>query len=135
MAMKADLKVCGVVIHIEADDEADLIRRIAFFSQLPERCPLCEAPTHFFHRQPQGFDYYGLACEGDPVHEANFGIHNNEARTLFYKSDSWRDAWVYGGGGGSEDGGYGSRDYDEREAPPDRRGGGAGGGAAQRARQ
>lgn len=71
-----------------AEDLRDTIKEIAFLHQLPKQCPVqgCGAPLHFFYRSPQGNEYYGLACDGSPAHEVNFGIHK-EGRGLFYKGD------------------------------------------------
>jgi hypothetical protein len=73
----------------EASDIKTAIESISFLHGLPEKCPVCEAPIHFFYRSPQGNAYYGLICVGAPAHEVNFGQHK-EGGSLFYKGDG---AW------------------------------------------
>jgi hypothetical protein len=113
-----------MTIQVAADTQKDLIAQIAFWSQLPTTCPMCGAAVFLYHRQPQGYDYYGLRCVGDDeghdCHECNFGQYKEGGGALFYKADSWREAWVpQDGEGYSGDGS--DPGYQDTEAPPERR--------------
>lgn len=88
--MKITIQTIGnALIEFETKDEKEAISKMAFFQSLPAQCGICGAPVSFSHRQPQGYDYYGLVCEGSPKHESNFG-QNKEGGKLFYKGD-WRE--------------------------------------------
>lgn len=66
------------------------IESISFLHELPKTCPVCQAPVHFFYRNPSGNSYYGLRCDGGPAHESNMGQHKPPLDTLYYKGDgSW----------------------------------------------
>ena len=69
-----------------ASDIKTAIESIAFLHGLPQKCPVCDAPIHFFFRSPKGYSYYGLVCDGAPKHEVNFGQHK-EGGGLFYEGD------------------------------------------------
>jgi len=120
----ATCKVGDLTIQIQGENQRELIEGIAFWSQLPTTCPMCGASVYLFHRQPQGYDYYGLKCVGEAgdgvnAHECNFGIYREGDGSLFYKADSWQDAWVPQGGGYSDDGS--NPGYQDEEAPRERR--------------
>lgn len=66
------------------------IESISFLHELPKLCPVCQAPVHFFYRNPSGNSYYGLKCDGAPAHECNMGQHKPPLDTLYYKGDG---AW------------------------------------------
>lgn len=88
--MKIKLQTIGnAEIEMEVTNEKELISRLAFYQSLPTKCGICGSPVVFSHRQPQGYDYYGLVCEGSPKHESNFG-QNREGGKLFFKGD-WRE--------------------------------------------
>jgi hypothetical protein len=80
----------SVHVVVRGDDTLELIRLAAFYSQLPRECPVCGAPVHFTYRTPQDFEYYGLACRGEPRHETSFGQYKG-GKGLFYKA-TWRKA-------------------------------------------
>lgn len=76
-------------ISFDAKDDKESISRIAFWQGLPTQCDICGASVVFSHRQPQGFDFYGLVCLGTPQkHETTFG-QNKTGETLFYKRE-WK---------------------------------------------
>lgn len=92
MPVKIIIPVGHMTVEVTGAEEKEAIERAAFFSELPQECPVCQATLMFGYRRPQGkFDYYSVYCTGKPSHEAVFGIHNNEARSLFYKRDQWGD--------------------------------------------
>jgi len=120
----ASCKVGDLTIQVAAENQKDLIEQIAFWSQLPTACPMCGASVYLYHRQPQGYDYYGLKCVGEEgdgtnAHECNFGQYKEGGGALFYKADSWADAWVPQADGYSDDGS--DPGHQDTEAPPERR--------------
>lgn len=79
-------------VTLRAEDQQDLIRQAAFYSQLPHRCPICDSPIHFQYRTPQDYEFFGLECSGAPRHETTLGVYKG-AKGLFYKgAGSWRKA-------------------------------------------
>jgi hypothetical protein len=88
--MKITLQTIGnAELEFDVKDEKEAISRISFWQSLPVFCGICNAQVFFSHRQPQGFDYYGLVCEGTPKHESNFGQFK-EGGKLFFKAD-WHE--------------------------------------------
>jgi hypothetical protein len=79
-------------VKVVAQNVKEALRQAQVFCSLPAKCPLCNSAVRLFHRSAQGYDYYGLQCDGFPQHESNFGQHK-EGGTLFYKTgpDSWKD--------------------------------------------
>ena len=82
----------NAMLEFEATDEKKAIESLSFWQTLPQSCPTCGAPVHFFFRSPQDNNYYGLVCEGSPAHETNFGQYRTGGG-LYYKGD-WKP--VYG---------------------------------------
>jgi hypothetical protein len=85
----------GARVEVTADNVKALIEQAAFFQDLPTACPVCDAPVQFTCRHPQGFDFYGMRCTGQPSHETTFGVHK-EGGTLFYKASEPWSAWQPG---------------------------------------
>ena len=50
-----------------------IMKALGFWSQLPDKCGACGSKSiSLMHRQPKGYDYYGLSC--DACHATiNFG--------------------------------------------------------------
>ncbi len=93
--MKIKLQIIGnSEIEFDAVSEKQAVEFLAFWQGLPDRCGVCAASIHFTFRQPQGFTYYGVECEGNPKHEATFGQHK-EGGGLFFKGE-WKEV-QYGG--------------------------------------
>lgn len=90
---------------VTGEDPKVVIENVAFLSELPAECPICQAPTAFQYRSPKEFHYYGMVCTGSPAHECTFG-QKREGNGLFYKGkDSWDKAYTgdgQGGGGGDQ---------------------------------
>jgi hypothetical protein len=99
--MLAKIRVGNLEVHLEAEDMKGIIAQAAFLTQLPTECPKCGEKVSFFHRVAKGYHFYGLRCEGTPVHEANFGQHL-DGGSLFYKND-WVIAQIQGSGHSDED--------------------------------
>lgn len=91
MSLKVDFKFDdSVTLTWDCAGIKAFIESISFLHELPKTCPVCQAPVHFFYRNPQGNSYYGLKCDGAPAHESNMGQHKPPADTLYYKGDgSW----------------------------------------------
>lgn len=80
----------------------EVIEDIAFFSELPDICPICKSTTSFSFRNPKDFQFYGMRCSGTPAHECTFG-QRREGNGLFYKGqDSWDKAYVGDSSGDSQ---------------------------------
>lgn len=85
----------GTQVEIEGEDEKDLIRRVAFFSDWPKACPECGAAIRVQYRHPQNYEFFGLECLGETPHETTFGTRK-DGTGLFYK-DEWKVRPVGGG--------------------------------------
>lgn len=93
-------------VEISSDNIKQIIEQASFWSSLPNECPLCGYPLVFFHRLTKEDDsYWGQACTGTTIHEANFGVYKKEERGFYYKGD-WQKAYdAYQNGGGREEDG------------------------------
>jgi hypothetical protein len=64
-----------------------MIEQLAFYSALPEACPVCGGHIGFSYREPKDYKYWGLVCtEG---HAISFGVYKELDRGLFYKHEAW----------------------------------------------
>lgn len=116
MQIEAQIKVTGsVTVKVGADNVKDLIEGLAFFEELPKKCPMCGAEVYLaFHRTKEEDSYYGMKCRGNTAHETNFGQHK-KGDTLYYKGDgSWKDAYVRKEKEDREDGGGRRSNREER---------------------
>ena len=75
-----------ITVEIEDDQPAELIRKAAFWCDIPQECPVCKSPLRLIYRNPQSFHYYGVACTGTPSHQVTFGQYKS-GDGLFYKKD------------------------------------------------
>ena len=80
--MKLTISVLGATLELEVANEKEAIKRLAFYQSLPAVCPVCGGASRFSFREPEGYEYYGLVCEGG--HEYKFGQHK-EGGSLFPK--------------------------------------------------
>jgi hypothetical protein len=85
----------GARVEVTADNVKSVVEQASFFQELPSACPVCDAPVQFTCRHPQGFDFYGMRCTGQPAHETTFGVHK-EGGTLFYKASEPWSTWQSG---------------------------------------
>lgn len=74
-------------VELASDDIKQVIEQAAFWSSLPDRCPLCQSELIFFHRDPQDNDYWGMQCLGPVTHETNFGVYKTR-QGLYYKGEA-----------------------------------------------
>lgn len=89
---------------VSGEDPKKVIENVAFFSELPDICPICQSVTSFSFRNPKDFSFYGMRCSGTPAHECTFG-QRREGNGLFYKGqDSWDKAYVGDGSSGDNQG-------------------------------
>lgn len=87
---------------VSGEDPKKVVENIAFFSELPDICPICQNSTVFSFRNPKDFQFYGMRCSGTPAHECTFG-QRREGNGLFYKGqDSWDKAYVGDDSGGGD---------------------------------
>lgn len=103
-----------ITITGNADDMKQFIRGMAFLEELPDACPICGEPVHFFFRNPKNFEYYGLKCTGSPAHETNFG-QKKDGGNLFYKGN-WEKE--YTGEGESQSTQSETSDNSTNDGPP-----------------
>ena len=89
MSIQATIKISdNLVLKINGQDEKDIIMRVSFWSQLPTKCPMCEANLKLSYRFAQGkYHYYGLVCNGKTKHKCNFGSRSDSGE-LFYYGDT-----------------------------------------------
>jgi hypothetical protein len=86
----------NIKVNLESPDLQQLIKDAAFWSELPQVCPLCRASVVLFYRNPKGNDYYGLRCVGPQTHETNFGQFKETAKGFYYKgASSWKESIVH----------------------------------------
>ena len=78
-----------MTVAVESDDIKELIKQAAFFTQLPKGCPICKTSVTFTYRKPKGFEYYGLQCTGETIHELTFGIHQNGGGLYYKENGQW----------------------------------------------
>ena len=85
MSIKLSAKLSsGLQVTIEAANQKEAIKQIAFFSELPSCCPQCQGELKFTYRKVDDNEYYGLKCIKQ-AHETSFGQHK-VGGGLFYKS-------------------------------------------------
>jgi len=90
MPVKIQVKINSTtIVEAYGPDEKEAIRLVAFFTELPKKCPLCGEKLYLTYRSPQTFHYYGMACEGSPRHKVNFG-EKKDGTGLYYK-DEWEE--------------------------------------------
>jgi len=83
---------CGrFTVTVEGDTAADVIKEAELFAALPDKCPLCGSGVHLTFRSPQGFEFFGLACDGPTPHDTTFGEQKQaKGGGLYYKgANSW----------------------------------------------
>lgn len=77
-------------VEVSEENQKDLIRQAAFWSEIPKSCPLCNADLRFSYRSPQDNQYWGMQCLGPVTHEVNFGVYKDANLGLYYK-DEWHE--------------------------------------------
>ena len=108
-------------VTVRGENPKVVVKQIAFFSELPEKCPVCGALVRLTYREPKDFTFYGLACLGEPSHETTFGVHKTGDGLFYKKSEPWT---VHQRGGGDDQTPYDDPPYEtgHREPPQPARG-------------
>ena len=85
------IKLTGIGwIEIEGDETHNVIAQAAFWGDLPAECPFCRSAVRLQHRQPKGFEYFGMVCSGTVQHECNFGQKKGTGELYYKGPGSWR---------------------------------------------
>lgn len=77
-------------IKVTGDDEAEIIRRAAFFEAWPDQCPECQADLKITYRHPGNYEYHGLECTGPLHHEFTFGVKMDKTGLFYDESKPWK---------------------------------------------
>ncbi len=86
MPVKINLKVGKNAMQVEVPDMKAAHHFGAVYGNLPTKCDACGSENIFLNfRCPKGHEYYSLGCECGA--EANFGIHQNDKKSLFWKNE------------------------------------------------
>jgi hypothetical protein len=84
--MKYTTGIVGGQLEIDVTDVRAFIEQVAFFHSLPQVCPICGSELRFNYKKPQGFDFFGMVCRGEVVHETNLG-QPKDGGLLYYKNE------------------------------------------------
>lgn len=98
IAYKALINI-SAEITVKGTDAKEVIKELAFWQSLPLTfCPVkdCGKTLIFFYRSPQGNDYFGLRCLGEPSHQINFGQNKNADKTLYFDDKKNWTVWLKG---------------------------------------
>lgn len=88
---KARFNVLGIDIEFDTQDEKELWKRLALFHGIPAVCPIDDTPVRFFHKAPEGNDYFEVRNTGAYLFECAFGQYKDKSG-LFPKGVwSWWD--------------------------------------------
>lgn len=79
------------VVKITGEHETEVIKRAAFWFDIPEACPVCKAlGMTLGYRTPQTFEYYSAICKGPERHEVNFGEKKGTHDLYFDVKKDWK---------------------------------------------
>ena len=85
--IKLNSKIGRYTLQIEFKTMKELHKFGSIYGNLPQKCTACGSDNIFLsYKNPQDSDYFMIAC-GDCTATANFGIHKNEAKSLYWKND------------------------------------------------
>ena len=85
--IKTQIKIGKNTIQAEFNDMKSVHKFGAVYGNLPEKCDACGDGNLFLsHKNPKGNDYFMIEC-GKCGATANFGIHNNESKSLYWKRE------------------------------------------------
>ena len=92
MKFKFKIDIAGVEVEIESEAESnkDVLRKVAFYSELPKEGPTGNKTLILSHRQPKGFEYFSI-IDKEAGKEFAFGT-SKDSGELFCKG--WKDAYV-----------------------------------------
>jgi len=87
--IKLSIKIGKHQLQIEFPTMKAMHKFGAVYGNLPQKCtnPQCGSTNIYLsYKNPKGNDYFTIAC-GDCKADANFGIHNNETKNLYWKDE------------------------------------------------
>ena len=85
--IKLNTKIGRYALQIEFKEMKQLHKFGSVYGNLPQKCTACGSDNIFLsYKNPKGNDYYMLEC-GQCKATANFGIHNNDAKNLYWKGE------------------------------------------------
>lgn len=88
--IKLSTKIGKFPVVIEFQDMKQLHKFGAVYGALPSKCTACGSDDIYLsYRNPKGNDYYTLECTKCKA-SANFGIHNNESKSLYWKDETMK---------------------------------------------
>ncbi len=93
MSIKLSAKLTsGMQITVERDTAIEVVRELAFFSELLSCCPKCQGDICFTRRLAKDAtgqlnEYLGMICR-TKGHQITFGMHK-EGGLLFTKDNNW----------------------------------------------
>lgn len=119
--MKAILTLGRTTLEFEGANFKDLIKQMAFAQELPDICPLCDAPVCLTYREPQNNVYYGMRCFGPVPHEVNLHQRKPPSEEMYYVASEWKVAYGYDAETGERQGGQQEprREPARQEPPPE----------------
>lgn len=95
--IKANFKLGGLSIQLEAADLKGLFRETELLSQCPQACGACGSKNinpAYSKSAKEGFEFYSLKC-ADCNSEFKFGQRKSDGG-LFPKFDEGKNGWVQG---------------------------------------
>ena len=87
---KFQIGATEIEIESEANDNKEMFRKIAFYSELPKEGPTGNKNLVLSHRTPKNFEYFSI-IDKDAGKEFAFGT-SKDSGELFCKG--WKDAYV-----------------------------------------
>ena len=92
MKFKFKVNIADVEVEIESEakNNKEILRQVAFYSELPKEGPTGNKDLVLSHRTPKGFEYFSI-IDKDAGKEFAFGT-SKDSGELFCKG--WKDAYV-----------------------------------------
>jgi hypothetical protein len=86
--MKVKFSTIGAEIEFEAVNEKEVIKELAFWQSLPDKCGLCGEGVKFDYRNVKDNIYYNIICNGKTRHEFNLGQYRSGGG--LYSKHEWK---------------------------------------------
>ena len=92
MKFKFKVNIANVEVEIESEGKSnkDVLRQVAFYSELPKEGPTGNKNLTLSHRTPKNFEYFSI-IDKEAGKEFSFGT-SKDSGELFCKG--WKDAYV-----------------------------------------
>jgi len=95
MKIKANLKIGDLSVQGEFDSDKELHKFMGVYGRASTKCDACKSDNVYpSYKNPGGHEYFTMEC-GKCGASANFGQHQNESKTLYWKGEKMA---VYQGG-------------------------------------